>query len=41
VEIVDAQTLEPIFTVDRPAVILLAAFVGQARLIDEWVLGGD
>jgi pantoate--beta-alanine ligase len=38
VEIVDAQTLEPIFTVDRPAAILLAVFVGQARLIDEWVL---
>ena len=41
VEIVDAQTLEPVFSVDRPAVILLAVFVGQARLIDEWVLGGN
>ncbi|MGQ9462110.1 MAG: pantoate--beta-alanine ligase [Candidatus Fervidibacter sp.] len=38
VEIVDAETLEPISTVDRPSVILLAAFVGQARLIDEWML---
>lgn len=38
VEIVDAETLEPVYTVDRPSVILLAAFVGQARLIDEWVL---
>lgn len=38
VEIVDAETLEPVSTVDRPSVILLAAFVGQARLIDEWVL---
>lgn len=38
VEIVDAQTLEPVFTIDRPAVILLAAFVGQTRLIEEWVL---
>lgn len=38
VEIVDAETLEPIFVVNRPSVILLAAFVGKARLIDEWVL---
>ncbi|MCS7263745.1 MAG: pantoate--beta-alanine ligase [Armatimonadetes bacterium] len=38
VEIVDAENLEPVFTIDKPAVILLAAFVGQARLIDEWVL---
>ncbi|MCS7266253.1 MAG: pantoate--beta-alanine ligase, partial [Armatimonadetes bacterium] len=38
VEIVDAETLEPVFTIDKPAVILLATFVGQARLIDEWVL---
>lgn len=38
VEIVDVETLEPVYTVDRPSVILLAAFVGQARLIDEWVL---
>ncbi len=38
VEIVDAETLEPMFTIERPVVILLAAFVGKARLIDEWVL---
>jgi len=41
VEIVDTQTLEPVFIVDRPAVILLAVFIGQARLIDEWVLQSD
>ena len=38
VEIVDAETLQPIFVIERPAVILLAAFVGTARLIDEWLL---
>lgn len=38
VEIVDAETLAPVFSIERPAVILLAAFVGNARLIDEWVL---
>lgn len=41
VEIVDAETFESISHIDRPAVILLAAFVGRARLIDEWVLSGD
>ncbi len=41
VEIVDAETLEPVSVIDKPAAILLAAFVGQARLIDEWVLGKD
>jgi len=41
VEIVDSKTLEPVFSVDQPAVILLAVFVGQARLIDEWLLRGD
>ncbi len=38
VEIVDAETLAPVFFIEGPAVILLAAFVGNARLIDEWVL---
>jgi pantoate--beta-alanine ligase len=38
VEIVDAETLQPVFVIERPAVILLGAFVGNARLIDEWLL---
>ena len=33
-EIADAATLAPIDTVDRPAVMLVAAFVGTTRLID-------
>lgn len=41
VEIVDTENLEPLFIIDKPAVILIAAFVGQARLIDEWVLTRD
>ncbi|GBC97817.1 Pantothenate synthetase [bacterium HR17] len=38
VEIVDAETLQPVAHIERPAVVLLAAFVGAARLIDEWLL---
>ncbi|MCS7225138.1 MAG: pantoate--beta-alanine ligase [Armatimonadetes bacterium] len=38
VEIVDPETLEPVDRVERRAVVLLAAFVGQARLIDEGFL---
>ena len=34
VEIVDAATLEPIAEVDRPAVIVTAAWFGEVRLID-------
>jgi pantoate--beta-alanine ligase len=34
IEIVDAETLEPLATVDRPARICLAVRIGQARLID-------
>lgn len=34
VEIVDADSLEPLPVVDRPAVIALAAFFGDVRLID-------
>jgi pantoate--beta-alanine ligase len=33
-EIRDAETLQPLSPVDRPAVILVAAFVGGTRLID-------
>jgi len=34
VELVDPQTLEPMTLLDRPGRMCLAAFVGQARLID-------
>ena len=39
VEIRDADTLEPLTTVDRPAVMAVAAFVGTTRLIDNVRLG--
>jgi pantoate--beta-alanine ligase len=39
VEIRDADSLHPIERVDRPAVILAAAFVGATRLIDNMRLG--
>jgi len=39
VEIRDADTLEPLATVDRPAVMAVAAFVGTTRLIDNVRLG--
>jgi pantoate--beta-alanine ligase len=39
VAVVDAETLEPLSTVDRPGAILVAARVGPARLIDNVVLG--
>jgi pantoate--beta-alanine ligase len=32
--VVDAETLAPISLLDRPAVALIAAFVGDTRLID-------
>jgi pantoate--beta-alanine ligase len=38
-ELRDADTLEPIATVDRPAVMAVAAFLGQTRLIDNVRLG--
>jgi pantoate--beta-alanine ligase len=34
IEVVDAETLEPLATVDRPARICLAVRIGPARLID-------
>ncbi|MCB9678637.1 MAG: pantoate--beta-alanine ligase [Alphaproteobacteria bacterium] len=37
-QIVDADSLEPLQTVDRPARALVAAFVGQTRLIDNVAL---
>jgi pantoate--beta-alanine ligase len=40
VAIADAETLAPIETIDRPAVVLLAVRIGSTRLIDNAVLGG-
>ncbi len=39
-ELRDAETLEAVERVARPAVLALAAFVGRARLIDNVVIGG-
>jgi pantoate--beta-alanine ligase len=39
VEIRDADSLRPVDRVERPAVILAAAFVGTTRLIDNMRLG--
>ena len=37
--IVDPDTLEPVDTITRPALVALAAWVGSTRLIDNIVLG--
>jgi pantoate--beta-alanine ligase len=34
VELVDADTLQPVTQIDRPCVLAIAAFVGRTRLID-------
>jgi pantoate--beta-alanine ligase len=39
VAVVDTVTLEPLTTVDRPAVILTAVWFGDVRLIDNQLLG--
>jgi pantoate--beta-alanine ligase len=39
VEIVDAGSLEPLDTIDAPAVILTAVWFGDVRLIDNRLLG--
>lgn len=38
VELVDPDTLEPVDLLDRPARLLIAARVGEARLIDNVLL---
>jgi pantoate--beta-alanine ligase len=37
-ELVDAETMEPVETVDRPVLLALAVCIGRARLIDNTVL---
>ena len=39
VELRDAESLQPLAVVDRPAVLAIAAFVGRTRLIDNVRLG--
>jgi pantoate--beta-alanine ligase len=39
VELRDAETLRPLETVDRPAVLAVATFVGRTRLIDNVRIG--
>jgi pantoate--beta-alanine ligase len=39
IEIVEDDTLEPVATLAKPALIVLAVFVGKTRLIDNMVLG--
>lgn len=38
VELVDADTMQPVERIEKPAVLAVAAFVGPARLIDNVVL---
>lgn len=38
VEVVDAETLQPVERVDRPTLIALAVFFGKARLIDNCIV---
>ena len=37
--VVDPETLEPVLQVTGPAVVLVAAYVGSTRLIDNCVIG--
>jgi len=38
VEVVDAETLQPVERIDRPTLIALAVFFGKARLIDNCIV---
>ncbi|MFN7018736.1 MAG: pantoate--beta-alanine ligase [Fimbriimonadales bacterium] len=38
VEVVDAETLQPVASVERPTLIALAVFFGKARLIDNCIV---
>ena len=38
-EIVDAETLQPVERIERPALLALAVFFGQTRLIDNLIVG--
>jgi len=38
VEVVDAETLQPVERIERPTLIALAVFFGKARLIDNCVV---
>jgi pantoate--beta-alanine ligase len=37
-EVVDADTIEPLDVLNRPALLALAVFIGRTRLIDNTVL---
>ncbi|MEO2083108.1 MAG: pantoate--beta-alanine ligase, partial [Desulfurobacteriaceae bacterium] len=39
VEVVDSNTLKPVEKIEEGTLIALAVFVGNARLIDNWVVG--
>lgn len=40
-EVVDAETMQPVAAVERPALAALAVFIGKTRLIDNMPLGAE